>query len=481
MQRKFIHNLLFVLLLNLLVKPFWILGIDVTVQNRVGAEEYGLYYPIFGFSILLNIILDFGITNYNSRTIARHSHMLGRYFSGIFNVKLILGGVYLLVTLSLGFLIGYKGKEIYLLLLLGINQILSSFLLYLRSNLSGLHLFKLEGLFSILDRLLMIILCSMLLWGKPFRDQFTIEWFVYAQFVAYFLTTFIAFIVVWKKAKFYRFRFDFTMFRVIFKESLPFALLVLLMSFYYRLDSVMIERMLPDGKYQAGVYAQAYRLLEGFNMFGYLFAGLLLPIFSRMLKRREPVGRLVQISFNLIFIPAVAIALISYFSPIEIMDMLYVENIEYSAELFKILMFSFVAIALTYIYGTLLTANGNLKALNLISLAGLVMNFTLNLILINSQGAKGAALATLVTQTFVILVQIVVTKRIFRMEYSRSFIFKHTAVLIIGLMISIYTQQYVDDLFLKVAIIIITFMGLTFLFGLIKKQEIMKLLRNREN
>ena len=126
MQRKFVGNLLFVLLLNLLVKPFWILGIDVAVQNRVGAEEYGFYYPIFGFSILLNIVLDLGITNYNNRNIAQHTHMLGRYLSGIFNIKLLLGVVYLIFTLILGWIIGYEGKEIKFLFLLGVNQFLAS-------------------------------------------------------------------------------------------------------------------------------------------------------------------------------------------------------------------------------------------------------------------------------------------------------------------------------------------------------------------
>ena len=180
MQKKFVGNLLFVLLLNILVKPFWILGIDVAVQNRVGAEEYGLYYPIFGFSILLNIILDFGITNYNNRNIAQYGHMLRRYFSGIFNVKLILGVFYLVITLILGFILGYREQEIYLLFLLCINQFLASLILYLRSNIAGLHLFKIDGILSILDRIFMIAICSVLLWHQYFDGVFRIEWFVYA-------------------------------------------------------------------------------------------------------------------------------------------------------------------------------------------------------------------------------------------------------------------------------------------------------------
>ena len=136
MQRKFINNLIFILFLNLLVKPFWILGIDVAVQNRVGAEEYGLYAPLFSFAILLNIILDFGITNYNNRNIAQHAHMLRRYFSGIFNVKLILGVLYLATTLLFGFVFGYEGRAFWLLFVLGVNQIMASMILYLRDRKS---------------------------------------------------------------------------------------------------------------------------------------------------------------------------------------------------------------------------------------------------------------------------------------------------------------------------------------------------------
>ena len=50
MQKKFVVNLALLLFLNLLVKPFYILGIDAEVQNQVGAEDYGMYFSIFSFS-----------------------------------------------------------------------------------------------------------------------------------------------------------------------------------------------------------------------------------------------------------------------------------------------------------------------------------------------------------------------------------------------------------------------------------------------
>jgi O-antigen/teichoic acid export membrane protein len=48
---------------------------------------------------------------------------------------------------------------------------------------------------------------------------------------------------------------------MILKKSAPFALLVLMMTFYYRIDSVMLERMLPNGSEQSGIYAMGFRFL----------------------------------------------------------------------------------------------------------------------------------------------------------------------------------------------------------------------------
>src|SRR5690606_8026325 len=83
MQRKFITNLALLLLLNLLIKPFWIFGIDRTVQNMLGAEVYGKYYALLNFSFLLNILLDAGITNFNNKNISQHQHLVSKHFAGI--------------------------------------------------------------------------------------------------------------------------------------------------------------------------------------------------------------------------------------------------------------------------------------------------------------------------------------------------------------------------------------------------------------
>src|SRR5262249_21746468 len=154
-----------------------------------------------------------------------------------------------------------------------------------------------------------------------------------------------------------------------------------------------------EGAHQSGIYAHAYRILDASNMIAFLFSGLLLPMFSRMIKLRERVDELVGLAFSLLVIPALIVSICCSFYAKDIMIFLYhKEDIEASAAVFKILMNCFVAISSTYIFGTLLTANGNLKQLNLMASTGMVINFAINLFLIPRMESIGAATSSLVTQ-----------------------------------------------------------------------------------
>ena len=230
MQKKLLSGLFWLLLANLLVKPLWLLGIEVGVQNAVGNEAYGFYFAVFNLSYIFNILLDLGVTNFNTRNIARHPQLISKHLSGILGIKLCLLGLYVVVTFTVGALLGYGSQEFRLLAWLCVAQALNSLILYLRSNFEGLLLFKWDSLFSVLDRVLMIVICGCLLWGprlSVFDFHFTVFHFVYAQVAAYTLTALLALLVIGRKTHLRRIQWDRRFFLVILKKSAPFALLVL--------------------------------------------------------------------------------------------------------------------------------------------------------------------------------------------------------------------------------------------------------------
>jgi O-antigen/teichoic acid export membrane protein len=424
MKRKFVTNLILVLFLNMLVKPFWIFGIDRSVQNVVGAGIYGEYFALFSFSVLLNIILDLGITNYNNRNIARNPEELPDAFSSIVGLKFILGIFYAVICILVGILIGYDASQFRLLWILIINQFLSSFVLYLRSNISGLHYFRTDSLISVLDRTIVIIICGMLLWGKITDAAFQIEWFILAQTGAYAVSTIITFLIVLYRSKYFRLRIDRRRSVRILRESYPFAILILLMFIYYRIDSVLLERLLSEGKQQVGIYAQSFRILDAAYMFATLFVGLLYPIFSRMLKMKEPVESMLGLAITLIFFPALLLAVTGIFYSREVIGLLYNEHLEFSSRIFTILMIAFTGVSLSLIFGALLTANRNLKQLNMLAGSAVALNLILNFILIPRFQAYGSAIACLVTQGYMASGQLLMAGRMLRLKMSAGFIFR---------------------------------------------------------
>jgi O-antigen/teichoic acid export membrane protein len=433
MKKKFALNLILLVFLNLLVKPFWIFGIDRTVQNMTGVTEYGVYFSLFNFSLLLNILLDMGVANFNNRKISQNPESLPTFLPNAVTIKLIFSVLYAVATLTLAFALGYTGRHIHLLTFLIINQFLTSFILYLRTNISGLQLFTTDSILSVTDRLIMVILCSVALWSSLYKVQLTIELFVYLQTAAYTLTALLVFVLVLVKCPKIKIKADWRLIFQIVKGSFPFALLVFLMSVYTRTDGVLLERLLPDGKAQAGIYAQAYRILDAANMFAYLFPTLLLPMFSKMLAQKEDTSSLVSLSMGTIAVFAVAFAFSCIAFGESIMQMLYIHTNAESAKIFSWLMLSFVPMAVTTIFGTLLTANGNLKALNIVSGIAVAINLGLNFILIPAQGALGAAIACFITQCFVAIVNLLVYQKIYRIGPNIRLLQKYFVLIALSL------------------------------------------------
>lgn len=456
MQRKFITNLGFILFLNILIKPFWIFGVDRTVQNVVGASDFGFYFIVFNFTFLFNILLDFGITNFNNRNIAQNTHLLNKHFSSILILKFLLAIVYFVVTFGAGLLWGFRGNELWMLGLLGLNQFFISFILYLRSNVSALLLFKTDSFLSVLDRVLMIAICSVLLWGNVTEQKFRIEWFVYAQTISYLLTAFVALLIVIRKASFSRLNWNRPFFMLIIKQSLPFAILVLLMTFYNRIDSVMLKVMLPEeaGNIQAGIYAHAYRLLDAVNNLAYLFSVLLLPLFARLIKANERVDKLAKLSFTLLFVVSVIFSITSYYFRFPIMNLMYEHYIAESAVVFGVLMGCFIAISTTYVFGTLLTANGNLKHLNYVAAGGMLLNITLNILLIPRLGALGSAWASVVTQFAMAIIQVILATIFFQFRINVSYLVR-LIMFFSGVLLINWLVAGLDIYWMKSAILVI--------------------------
>jgi O-antigen/teichoic acid export membrane protein len=433
LKKHFLTNLALLIFLNLLIKPFWFFGIEVGVQNQVGEESYGFYFSLFNFAFILNMLLDVGINNYNNRAIARDPSVLKEHLAAIVPLKLFLAIIYGGVVLISGKILGYTQEQFQMLWILVLNQFLASFILYFRTNISGLQLYRTDSILSVMDRSLMILFTGLLLWGKLSSKPFQIEWFVYAQTLSYTITLItVAGIVRVRSGLFFR-HLSLSGSLKVLRSSYPFALLILLMALFNRVDSVMLERMLDNGMEEAGIYAQSFRIFEAATQFSLLFAMLLLPMFSKMIKQKEDVNELIRTALPLLMVTGLSVVCIAYYYNFEIIDLLYKAHAPYSSRILCILMGSFVFVSVSYLYGTLLTANHNLRQLNLVAALTVLINIGLNLLLIPRHQALGAAISSLVSQGFFALTQMLLSIRLMHLPSNRDILIKLAGFLAINM------------------------------------------------
>jgi hypothetical protein len=88
-------------------------------------------------------------------------------------------------------------------------------------------------------------------------------------------------------------------------------------------------------------------------------------------------------------------------------------------------------------------------------------------------------MATLVTQNAVVLLQIVIAKRVFKMEYSIPYFTRLLLVLAVAIPTAYFTREVFDHFLIHTFVVLMLFGALTILVGLINKKEILSFVKNK--
>lgn len=458
MRGNFVKNLLWLQLLNWLVKPLWILWIEREIQLRMGDSWYGVYTLHFNLVLLFAVLLDAGLNSYVSREIAAHGRLA--HPKRVFFLRLGLGLLYVVLVLAVAQVqSGIQGDFLIFAL---INQILASVVLMLRSVLQGKQRFVSDSWLSVVDRVVALAICTWMLrvyTPAIFASEGGVLMFQMAQFFGYAMALLLGLVLVfWKKSGVVSAELganlvgdemggeggiaqknsnqkslgDWS------KEVVWFGVMALAMSIFTRIDVQMIQRYagsallnMPDmdglklaaeaGYREIGVYAKGYRLLDAGLIFSALLSTQLLPLFSKRLATGEDNSEVIWMSLRLVLWVSMGAAMGAWFYGEPLINWLYHGQMElgatltqngvdipqamvYSGEIlnaamiFKVLMLAFVPMSLVHVFGTFVTASGNMKWLATLAFICVGVNIAFNYIEIPKVGALGAAAGCLITQ-----------------------------------------------------------------------------------
>lgn len=394
---RFYSSLGLLVILNAVIKPVWIFGIDRQVQNTVGIAEYGNYFALFNLSIVFSFLLDWGLTSFfNTQLASRKEQFIHKAGHFLF-IKFLFAFIYAAVVGMAAFVSGVKRWDIVAGVIL--VQVFTSLFIFFRSIITAEQWFTTDAWLSVLDKTIMILLCGTFLFFPLLFGGMSIQLFLWSQVTCTALAGLTAWSILFKKGVRFSWNVTGVLFdKKIFQAALPYAIIVLLMSMHYRLDGFLLERVHSNGNHETGIYAGAYRLLDASNMITFLFGSFLLPYIARLWSKKEDIKKVVLTLRHLLVVYAIVIAGITVYLAPEIQQLLYHHTDASSVEVLQWCIPALIGYTLVSIYGTVLTATGHIRAFGFITLAAVLINTSLNFLLIPSLGAKGCCIAALISQ-----------------------------------------------------------------------------------
>ena len=394
---RFYRSLFLLILLNGIIKPAWIFGIDRQVQNTVGASAYGQYFSLFSISLVLGFLSDLGFTVYYNRELSANDALKSQDPGRFLTLKLLLLLLYTIAVVTVALLTGIEQWSLlcYIILI----QAFTSLFLFFSATITAGQWFSADALLSVTDKSLLILLCGAALYLPSYASNFNIQQFALLQASCLAFASLLAFAFLLVKGVDFRSGWLQLPPGNILKKAIPYGLIVLLMSAHARLDAFLLERMHPQGSMEAGIYAGAYRLLDAANMLGFLVASFLLPFLARNREDVQQVDRVLHLSRRLLISATIAIIIPTIFLAPWIQRLLYRHQELSAIQVLQLCIPSLLGYALIQVYGTALTASGQIKAFCMITAIGLSLNIVLNLLFIPVGGATGCCIAALISQS----------------------------------------------------------------------------------
>ena len=421
-QRIFFTTLLWLVIVNLLIKAIFIFGIDLQVQHQVGQSAYGLYFTLLNLCYIFQIVNEFGLNLVHNTDTAFHGHVRKAHWHSILRLKLVLSIVYALVVFGVARLLGFTASWNILWWLI-LNNILISWITLLRAGISGMARYKMEAILSVMDKVLMILICGSMFF---LFDVFQIEWFIWAQTISLVITLLMAVWISQRVSSGQRQEKgspDTSVFFT-FKSAVPFSVATLLMFVYTRSDSILIKKLLPEGDHEVGIFAAGFRLLDAANMIAFLFTPLLIPMYARLQANAKEVKELMRLAGGMMICMATCISFAGYWWARPIMQLCYGQADQQWVMTFSWLILAHIPVGLMYVYGSYLTAVRVLWKQNILYITSVALNILLNLYLIPRYGTIGAAFTAFVTQSLTTIGLILLVQRQLELAPNFSWLLK---------------------------------------------------------
>ena len=382
----------------------------LVIARVLGQNGLGNYSFIFAFTGIVFVLNDFGISTLFLREGSRNPERIQHYFKNAVTLKLFFGFLAIVISfIAINFLglldivAGFITTNLDLTGELRTAVYIAAFSLFFWS-IKELFLAVFQarqrmffiGISRVIETFLIVVLGIYAINSGHGLIGLTLA-FLASHFIVFLISAFACARLIKISLG-----FDFDFQKKFLKTSLPFWFTIFFMTISFRTDTVMIQ--LISGAAETGLYTSSFRLLEALYFIPLAVISAVFPAMSRLHKTDKVLlTRLYRKMFYYLLAIALPMGIGTMILADRIILFLYGEQFAEAGFILQILILAEVAIFLYGITAYLLNAIDKQLLFTLTAAGAAILNIAMNLVLIPKLDSTGAAVSTVVTSFFVLV------------------------------------------------------------------------------
>jgi O-antigen/teichoic acid export membrane protein len=382
------------------------------LTRYLGTEKYGWFTLVFTYVSFFTTFADIGYNQTIVREYAREAKRSQIVYATLFNFKLILVAVSVILAL-VGLLVFPYDSALKFAIVVGVVAVaLGNLGSYNTSILQAQLRLDKVALLDIFTKAITVL---------------TIAWFVAAKFDFNFIVGTVLVGNVFGLVAGYLLVRDRIVFSAVFDKSLilkmvtisiPVGITAFLSLLYFKVDTLMLSLMRTPT--EVGIYGLSYKVFDNIAMLWGLFMASIFPLLAKY-HGNESFSKyqdlLRKTLWSLIGLSVLVIAGGYVFSPF-IIGVLGGDKFAESLVPFRILLWSVPFLFLDAIFYNIILSFGKTKHLIMPLITSLVVSVALNLYAIPKYGYIGASYATVITEIITAMTYVWILKSKFKPEMS---------------------------------------------------------------
>lgn len=369
----------------------------VPVATRfLGAQDYGLYTLATTIGFFVGLFADLGLSTIVTREISKRPFLASAFFGRVLATKIALTALALLFLGAYLIFAGYDARSNQVIATFAVSSIVGSFSMAAFGVFRGIEKMQYEALGVSMDKMISVAIgVLVLLLGYDIRV------FIWSFVISTTFLFFYSFWILYKKILTFKLLFRTRQNIIILGVSIYLGISAFLSMAYNYLDILMLSKM--GGMADIGYYSAAYRILMVTRIFPTILSTAFLPQLSAHFANKEKLSELFSEGAGYLLVIIFPLIPGAFYLANPIITFVCGNDFFPGGAALQILAFAAGAQMLNIFFVPLYIALNEQRRIVYFQIVGLIMNVSLNLVLIPRFSFLGAAAATVATEGVILM------------------------------------------------------------------------------